>query len=201
MEWLFLPRWATVKALGLPTPKREADTRIWGCCPGLSLEVRWGSHSSPTPHGQPWGLMQDWPGTSPHPRAAKAVQRPKERIRVPRTLHDWTPGSHHTILRHTWLHGAPGQSSWSTPPGQRPRQWSPAEAEEKLGPADPPDPVLIALTYKAICLAVRRTQGTGADSGTRTATCLPLGPGRPLVRRSGWPSCCSCQPGQAAGSS
>lgn len=67
-----------LQALGLPTPEREADTRIWRCCPGLSLEVRWGSHSSPTLHGQPWGLMQDWPAPAPTHGLQKQCKGPKK---------------------------------------------------------------------------------------------------------------------------
>lgn len=93
-----------------------------------------------------------------------------------------TTGPRGRVMSHfAMLHGAPGQPSSSTPPGPWQGQCSPAEAEEeKTGPADPPDPVQIALTSKAIC--------SGGHGPRRVLGQKQPAPGPPRARLQGLPS-------------
>lgn len=116
------------------------------------------------------------------------------------TGHYWTPDW--AMSRH------PCHASWCPWPAEltgssrtvtRAVEPSPAEAEEeKVELTDPPDPVQPTLTSKTICSGghgPRRALGQKRPATDRRRAGLQGS----LVRRSGWPSRCSCQHGWVAG--
>ena len=104
--------------------------------------------------------MARTPPLPPHSPATLPPSSPASAAPEPLGSTSRTPGTAghlgHVTSHLTMLRGTPGQPSLSASPGQQQGQRSPAEAEtDKMGPADPPDPIQTTLISKTICSARR----------------------------------------------